>query len=312
MKKSRIIVPAMAVIAFSTAASIAGSVAWFTASRQVTINGGSYAVVKTNSNLEVTLAAGVGTSLGSGENQIVFNGKLTDASFNHNTPTGETDDHGQTFYEPNEAGTAIGDSYTLTDPQLATKLVRATLTGDVTVYSAATFNITFTMKFGAASATRKDVGLFLNNTASQSAFTVDGGAAAKTATGFRMAFVPTSVQSGSSAKPKVFADLQTSGNCKYVAGPSNFNGTSYSAGDLIDSAYNTALPTSETTREAALARNDYLATFTAAEGSVNITFTVVCWFEGTDPNIEDQPNATDYQTVVSKLVFDAVDLNAAA
>ena len=55
MKKTRIIAPALAIIAFSTAASIAGSVAWFTASRQVTINAGSYAVVKTNSDLTVEL-----------------------------------------------------------------------------------------------------------------------------------------------------------------------------------------------------------------------------------------------------------------
>ena len=85
MKKSRIIVPGMAVIAFSTAAAIAGSVAWFTASRTVTISAGSYAVVKTTTNLEVELFDGVGTTVTNSDDNysVTFGGKLTDASFNH-------------------------------------------------------------------------------------------------------------------------------------------------------------------------------------------------------------------------------------
>ena len=39
MKKSKIIVPALGIIAFATAASITGTVAWFTAQSQVTISG---------------------------------------------------------------------------------------------------------------------------------------------------------------------------------------------------------------------------------------------------------------------------------
>ena len=312
MKKSRIIVPAMAVIAFSTAASIAGSVAWFTASRQVTINGGSYAVVKTNSNLEVAVAAGVGTSLGAAERTIVFNDKLTDGSFNHNKPT-ELNPKGWSIYAPNSAGTAIEREIALVgNDDLATDLVRTTLDGGVKVYTAVTFKLTFTMKFGPESPERKDVGLFLNNTASQSEFTTTSSPV--TATGFRMAFVPTNIQSGSEGKSKVFADLQTSGNCKYVSSTSDFTGTSYAAGDLIDISYNAALPTSSTERNVATARADYLGTFVAptGAGSVSLEFTVVCWFEGTDPNIVDQASADDYQTVTAKLVFDAVDLKAAA
>ena len=94
MKKTKIIAPALAIIAFSTAASIAGSVAWFTASRQVTINAGSYAVVKTNSDLTYTMAAGVGTSVNTASNTVTFSGLLTHGSFNHLTgevftPTGD-------------------------------------------------------------------------------------------------------------------------------------------------------------------------------------------------------------------------------
>ena len=51
MKKSRIVIPALAMIAFSMAASITGAVAWFTATRTATVTSGAYAVVKTSSNL---------------------------------------------------------------------------------------------------------------------------------------------------------------------------------------------------------------------------------------------------------------------
>ena len=50
MKKSRIIVPALALIALSTVASITGTVAWFTASRSVQINAGNFAITKTSAN----------------------------------------------------------------------------------------------------------------------------------------------------------------------------------------------------------------------------------------------------------------------
>ena len=63
MKKSRIIIPALAMIAFSVAASIAGTVAWFTASRTAQINAGTYAVVKTSAELKCVLSNGVGRKL---------------------------------------------------------------------------------------------------------------------------------------------------------------------------------------------------------------------------------------------------------
>ena len=205
MKKSRIIVPAMAVIAFSTAASIAGSVAWFTASRTVTISGGTYAVVKTTTNLTAELSAGIGTAVNATDGtKIDFSGKLTDASFNHDLTSGKK------FYVPNGAGTAIEKEITLADAEAApTKMVRATIhetSGDVTVYTAATFKITFKMDFGSGS---PNVALFLNCGVNKSKFATDG--TAYTAKGFRMAFVPTATDStsGSVGVSKVLAGLQS-------------------------------------------------------------------------------------------------------
>ena len=70
MKKSKLIVPALAIIAFSTAASITGTVAWFTANRQVTINAGNYTVVKTSADLDCDLADGFQTTADNANKQI--------------------------------------------------------------------------------------------------------------------------------------------------------------------------------------------------------------------------------------------------
>lgn len=297
MKKLKLIAPALAVIAFSTAASIAGSVAWFTASRQVTINAGSYAVVKTNSDLTYSMQPGVGTAVNVNTNTVTFSGKLTDGSYNHLT---------KKIYAPNGAGSAIAQEINLSDSELATKLVRTTLSGDVKVYTAATFKISFTINFGAD---EKDKGLFLNTTATNSAFTTTG--TPSTAKGFRMAIVPDVIPSGSAGVTRVFADLQDDALCSYVSGLGDYDGSEYESPYLIDKDYNAALPDGETARATAIARPDYLGLFKASELNplVTLSYIVVCWFEGTDGEITT--NATDFQEVSTKLVFDAVDLNPA-
>ena len=316
MKKSKIIIPALAIIAFSTAASIAGSVAWFTASRQAVVNSGTYAVVKTTSNLKCELVNGVGTTVNNTSTTVNFGGKLTDGSFNHSTGN---------VYAPNSQGSAIDtgekgevdiSSYDSSDADaiaaVAAKLERATVkegSTNLKVYTAATFDIKFTVNFGAVEG---DLGLYLNCTGTNSQFTTDG--TAITATGFRMAFFPKGKSStASDQKAKAFADLQLGENCKYVAGRDNFIGTSYAENTLIDSAYHADLPTSETTRAQAIARPDYLGIFAyESQAEVTLTFRVVCWFEGTDPNVKNQDADSKYQEVASKLTFEAVDLNAAA
>ncbi len=314
MKKSKVIVPAVAMIAFSTAASIAGSVAWFTASRQAVISAGTYAVVKTTSNLDVKLAAGVGTSVDG--KTVTFGGRLTDGSYNHTSGK---------VYQPTADGKAIDQtargevdvvSYDATKADevsaVATSLERATVkvgSSNVKVYTAATFDITFTVNFGAVEA---DIGLFLNCTGDNSKFSTDA-ATPITAKGFRMGFYPISVPTGSAGAQKVFADLQESGKCKYVAGKDNYAGTAYTGSALIDSAYSDPLPTTSTSRADALARADYLGTFKfASQAEVSITIRVVAWFEGTDENIVNQALDANYQSVASQLTFEAIELQPAA
>ena len=333
MKKSKIIIPALAIIAVSTAASIAGSVAWFTASRQASISAGTFAVVKTNANLQCDIEAGVATSIdttGGTETIVLGNNKLTDGSVNHKTGKA---------YTPNDSGTGLitGDKQeidlTQSKATLDPLLERATLASGK-VYTAATFDVTFTVAFGALD---KDMGLYLD--AANSSFTVagDNPGAPVTAKGFRVAFIQLEAPStGSNIVPTVFAGLQNKEtvieddpstdddeseiitNCKYVASTSNFAGTGYVANDydLVDKTFKDnetarVLPTEQTARSTALNRPDRIGMFKFSSGNeVTLKYRVVCWFEGTDPMIVNRASADEYQGVNAVLSFSAIDLSA--
>lgn len=310
MKKSKIIIPALSMIAFSVAASVAGAVAWFTASRSASITAGSYSVVKTSAELTATLDDGIGTEvIGANEDTIQFNGYLTDGSFSHK---------GNFITVPDAAGKAMKETVDLADAT-ETNMERGTNAADnKTIYTAATFDLTFTIKFGA---TGENVGLFIDNGAGKTNFTLNGTGTPVTAKGFRMAIVPKTVTYESdTTTPKVFskviADLQTFDKCSYVKekSDSDISGEPYVSTDydLIDSAYSTAVPADGAlTKAQARNRADYLGYFTFSAGAtVELEYTVVAWFEGTDENIVNQPTSDLYQQVNSTLCFEAVNLKA--
>ena len=56
MKKSKIIIPAVAVLTLSVAAGITGTVAWFSATQSVTFSGSNVAVVNTEGNLGLSFS----------------------------------------------------------------------------------------------------------------------------------------------------------------------------------------------------------------------------------------------------------------
>ena len=59
--------------------------------------------------------------------------------------------------------------------------------------------------------------------------------------------------------------------------------------------------------------NNYFGKFVfSANSSVNLSFKVVCWFEGTDENIVngDDTNVTIFRDVTSHLEFSAINLTA--
>ena len=316
MKKTRILIPALAMIAFSTAASIAGSVAWFTASRQTSVNAGTYAVVKTTANLDCTVTGVLGTSASG--NVVTVTDVLTDGSFNHKTGK---------IYQPNSSGTGFAETnpeVAYDDADVEEKLTRGTTSGESpkTIYTAVMFELAFKINLGSAN---NDYGLFLdcynhtNAGAGDEEATHEGSKFTcaddylYTAPGFRMGFYSTSTN----AQKRVIGALQTAANSHYVGDNDGTDAYDFSdpttaqdySSDLVYDTYDEALPAANANRATVLARPDCLGHFAYnANTSVTLTYTVVAWFEGTDPEIVNRAALTEYQSVTAKLYFEAVPL----
>ena len=172
-KKSKIVVPALALILLSTAASISGSVAWFTASRTATVKTGQFTVVKTGDDLDVELhaVAGINTEISNNTLQQKANYNLTDSSFDHTfhdaTAEGgewrnwkspyvvKPDVPRQNVLDITQLGTGISANKLTPTADLEDELERGTK-----VYSAYVWTITFNIDFSASST--DDQGLFLD------------------------------------------------------------------------------------------------------------------------------------------------------
>ena len=85
LKKSAVVIPALARIAVTAAASVSGTVAWFTANRSVTVNASNFAAQSQNGDLTISLVdntlLGVTEDTDSKSVKRADNSVLTDASF---------------------------------------------------------------------------------------------------------------------------------------------------------------------------------------------------------------------------------------
>ena len=325
MKKSKLIVPALAIIAFSTAASITGTVAWFTANRQVTIKAGNYTVVKTSADLDCQLVEGFQTTVNAQDAKqinVAEGAKLTHASFDH-------DANSKKFTVPNADGNAIARAVTLADAATLGNTSTGLVADETNkIYYAFTYTMNVSIYYGAVAAPK--YGLFIDPSAS--AFRTNPGEQTepedKTSKGFRMAFIPNVSASSTTAIPltRVWADKQTSTNATYIASPvandvldttvqGHHAPSSYTGQTLLSSttpAANNAVPADNAVAEAALDGTyaNCLGSFAyAANSKVTLSFTVVCWFEGTDPEIVSRATADEYQTVGVTLTLKAVQLS---
>ena len=86
MKKSKILIPAVAVLALSVGASVTGTVAWFTSSRTATVSAGVFESKALSANLKVKSTALVGMTTKDSEatdkSTITVDGALTHGSYN--------------------------------------------------------------------------------------------------------------------------------------------------------------------------------------------------------------------------------------
>lgn len=289
MKKSKIIIPALGMLILSTAASVTGTVAWFTTVSSATANITSFAVRKLGGDLSYVVAAGVGTKKvdSSATSSITLDGDnpaLCDASFNHTTK------------HPWKANSTASAFTEITTENVANWGVTSTTPAQVTYY-AVSWSYTFTYTFGGDSTA---MNLYFGSADSTITPTVnkaaEGTHTEQTFKGFRIAFL-----CDTSSRAVVWAKNQTSANCHYVVASndqtgaySNVNSTS-AAGNLIDS---TGIATIDENATGTTTRTDYLGQFTS--GSNTLTIKCVAWYEGTDPNVI---NGSEMDTVAAALTF---------
>ena len=313
MKKSKIIVPALGLLLLSTAASVSGTVAWFTANRTYSASAGNFGVVSTKDNLACKLTAGIGTQVKTGDPTVIELAnsayRLTDASYDYAN---------QKIVAPDDEGAKFGKIVPLASAVIG--IAATTENGlfrETDVYTAFTWSMDFSLSFGTVN---KNVALYFD--ASTSAVTAaTGSTAADTAKGFRMAFVPTALasvttgnvdQSGTGGVSRVWADLQTTANTKYISTADATVGTttltakttSYASPILMDSACVKPVPANgEYNASDTADQVNYLGTFTyVANTTVHLNYTVVVWFEGTDPTIVNTVE-TVYENVTTSLQF---------
>ena len=303
MKKSKVIIPAMALLLFSTAASVTGTVAWFTSTRTFESKAGNFQVGQLDGNLACDVTAGIATTK-NGDNDISFaaNSILADASYNHTNDHLYTDIAGaaNSYQDLGAwASTAAGSQWKHGE------------VGTVTYYYAATWTLTFHYTFVAE---QTNINLFFNITDATASITKSGSTSysegdtqpdANTAQGFRIAFV-SGTTIGTPGDGVVWAPYQTQTNApaiRYVASTSGLG--TYAAvgatGDLLDATSSSieALQNgagkgqAPGTKPATTATN-YLGTFVKpaanAEQTVDLPIRITAWFEGTDPSIVTNPS----------------------
>lgn len=293
MKKAKVIVPALGLLLLSTAASISGTVAWFTAVRTYDFTAGEFAVVNTKDTLACELGEGIGTDVlenaVSVEDGSAGKKKLTDGSFDH------TDYEHLPIIAPDLEGEKVGTKYDLATAT-ESNLERATDT-----YTAFTWTATFSVTFGATA--DNDVGLFFDvanaNTYCNGVYRLADGASvtgyyedkagtnaatgtadgltdyykapSSTGKGFRVAIVPTAVGATSLGLARVWAPNQTAGNgtpannkCTFVDGvgvgtslnPSTTPAAAQAYSTVSSQCVNNAMATSTATSSALISSDD--------------------------------------------------------
>ena len=278
MKKSKILIPAVAVLALSVGASVTGTVAWFTSSRSATITAANFASVKLGADLsvEVTADAKSGTTVTG--NAVSIDGNLTHGSYNAVVgATGSAyvaslnDDKTVATYV--DLGTA--DSHdTGSTPVATTNKWLATTTYGTANNEKVWYAVSWSMSFKLKASTETEVNHLLFDVNDSEFKDSKNG---NTVKGLRIALMSKS-------------DLLVIGGdneLKHVKGTTASDVESFSTENYV--------AISETT-----AKYNDLATFASnldlgilpSDGSA-LNFTVVAWFEGENTNVVDKINNAD-------------------
>ena len=261
MKKSRIILPAVALLTISTVAAASSTVAWFAASRDVTVTGNTVTVVNPESALNVTLAPLTGTTETTKDQTLNLPSYMRDGSVN-------IDDNGQAYKQDIVTKQYVAANYTTENDSEGNP-----------IYRAASWKMTF--KMVADSADNYAVFFNTKDLATKIKATVDeGNTNEKIKESFRIAFVAGNVKS-------VLAPFaETDNPLTYVkaAGAENADSALGTYNTIRISNIATRQPTEivgDAQTNALTAANGYIGTIkTGAELEV----TCYAWFEGMDPS----------------------------
>ena len=282
LKKSAVVIPALARIAVTAAASVSGTVAWFTAAKTVTATAGSFQASYNDGNLSVTAGGWMATTnmLGSGSlNQTILSipdGKdvtvtegvtFTDASYDLVTDTLYSDKVKDDGLDPDEfesKGTSAKDNNQWVS-DAANKVVYGVV-----------WNYTFTYKFGADIANKYD--LMFSPSKSSLTDSTDTGA------GLRIALVGKDFDNGTNKNAVVFANKNYDTDAKQHISGIGGEKTDYSSLYIASGSSDVTLDDKEVSHKN---KQGYLGTFvpTTANNDVTMDVRVVAWFEGTDNHV---------------------------
>lgn len=329
MKKSKVILPAMALLLFSTAASVTGTVAWFSATRVFNTSAAEFGINSVDGNLDATLEARVGTQV---------NGKKIEAQDNCRLYHGSFDTATKKAWILNQEPSADGHDYfkdkgteaDAKDTPSNWHAHEAAVSG-ITYFVGFSWKITFNYTFASG---ETSVGVFLDLAASSfeadetpiasaSVVSVDEVSSVnyyaqeKTQKGFRIALLPDDETSRVFANNTV-ADAYTSGDDSWYhyitngseeAAQGNYVTASGSTCNFLQHAVGYTRRTEDITVADATAASERICTLTKSSAS-SASKEVICvaWYEGQDRNVI---SAAQMDKVTANLTFYARKIKTA-
>lgn len=272
MKKSKIILPAVALLTISTVAAASSTVAWFTANRTVNVEVSEVAVYNPESNLNVELGAVANSGATVADKKVTMPKYMRDGSVDAA--------NGKVYKKDVVAGTyeALADNTYFTDTALITGE-----TGVQNIYRATSWKMTFSMVGAAAD----DYAVLIDMTNTVTKFTRNANEVnsvtipteKKISESFRIAFV-------ADGQVTVLAPWATEDDLKYVtnnAADGNYKDNKVKVSGKAIASAEIASTDKDTKLTAA---NGYVGTIAkSADAATASELEVTCyaWFEGEDP-----------------------------
>ena len=299
-KKSKIIVPALALITATTAASITGTVAWFTASRAVNVAASTFVTTKLETDLSVTLTKGVGTTVtdsNATSQAVTVNGSITHGSYNAvNGASGSLyvaniNDEGTAVTSYEDLGSVTSQAVESPTTSNSKWLAKADTTAANRIWYGVSWIMTFNYSKNTADTNYLmfdvNTSTFTGNSDDTTNTTGD------TVNGFRIAFMTAShtlviggddtlTHTTGTTSADVASYVQTGTGANYEA-------ISATTSKLADG-------TTAETKTALIGSKLNLGVIDSTNG---LAVTCVAWFEGSDNSIKNTYNSKD--TVMSKV-----------